>query len=216
MEGFVTLLNKMGNDLSVVNAARVSFNKESKELVEGDKKLIKYLATHKHWTPFAHCFLSFRIEAPIFVARQLAKHQVGLTWNEISRRYVDYEPSVWQPSVWPVKAFRKKAENKKQGSCSTMLPNVHLIYAYNDSVRHAVDTYNFLIKDGVCPEQARAVLPLGTNTQWIWSGSLHAFSRVYALRNTEDAQKETQDVVNCIGIECLKTFPVSWSALTNE
>jgi thymidylate synthase (FAD) len=211
MEGFVTLLDKMGNDLSVVNAARVSFNKESLDLKEGDKKLIKYLATHKHWTPFAHCFLSFRIEAPIFVARQLSKHQIGLTWNEISRRYVDYEPSVWS-----VKYFRKKAENKKQGSSSTIIPDVHLIYAYDDAVRHAVDTYNFLIKDGVCPEQARAVLPLGTNTQWIWSGSLHAFSRVYALRHTEDVQKETKDVVECLGIECFKNFPTSWSALTNE
>tara|TARA_R110000824_G_scaffold16999_4_gene69602 strand:- start:31 stop:660 length:630 start_codon:yes stop_codon:yes gene_type:complete len=207
---FVTLLDKMGSDLTVVNAARVSFNKESKELEEGDKKLIKYLATHKHWTPFAHCFLSFRIEAPIFVARQLAKHQVGLTWNEISRRYVDYEPTVWHTNY-----LRQKSDNKKQGSSKSVILDEHLLYAYNDAVRHAVDAYKLLIEAGACPEQARAVLPLGTNTQWIWSGSLHAFNRVCALRRTEDVQKETKDVVKLIGIEGLKNFPISWSALTN-
>jgi thymidylate synthase (FAD) len=217
----VKLINHMGSDLTVVNAARVSFDKESEweaipfgGVLEGnlsvkDEKLIGYLAKHNHWTPFGHCFAQFRIEAPVFVARQLIKHQVGLVWNEISRRYVDYDPDFWTPLVW-----RGKADNKKQGSSEEPVDNqesMHHVYA--DAVRHARDAYNFLLKSGVCPEQARSVLPQSMNTSWYWSGSLAAFARVCRLRMSPDAQKETRDIVTDIHNEMEKLFNVSWRAL---
>jgi len=211
----------MGSDLTVVNAARVSFDKESEweaipfgGVLEGnlsvkDEKLIGYLAKHNHWTPFGHCFAQFRIEAPVFVARQLVKHQVGLVWNEISRRYVDYDPDFWTPLIW-----RGKPDNKKQGSSEEPVDNqesMHHVYA--DAVRHARDAYNFLLKSGVCPEQARAVLPQSMNTEWYWSGSLAAFARVCKLRMSPDAQKETRDIATEIHNEMEKLFNVSWRAL---
>ena len=211
----------MGSDLTVVNAARVSFDKESEweaipfgGVLEGnlsvkDEKLIGYLAKHNHWTPFGHCFAQFRIEAPVFVARQLVKHQVGLVWNEISRRYVDYDPDFWTPLIW-----RGKPDNKKQGSSEEPVDNqesMHHVYA--DAVRHARDAYNFLLKSGVCPEQARAVLPQSMNTEWYWSGSLAAFARVCKLRMSPDAQKETRDIVTDIHNEMKNLFDVSWRAL---
>ena len=204
----------MGSDLSVVNAARVSFGKKHTEMTKGDVGLINFLGKHGHWTPFGHCTLSFHIEAPIFVARQLVKHQVGLVWNEVSRRYVDYEPEFWYPDHW-----RARAEDKKQGSSDEYVDWLDRIERTGGRVRKtcefAMHTYKTLLDAGVCPEQARMVLPQNTYTEWYWSGSLYAFARVCNLRCQPDAQKETRDV--CWEMDELTKglFPVSWGALRN-
>jgi thymidylate synthase (FAD) len=220
----VELIDHMGSDLSVVNAARVSFNKQSdwdsddksrsktKTLRNKDERLIEYLAQHNHWSPFSHATMSVRIVAPIFVARQLAKHQVGLAWNEISRRYVTYDPDIWLPETW-----RKQDENLKQGSMDEEITSPTLaVHTYQDAARHAVDAYNNLIKLGVCAEQARAVLTQGVFTEWYWTGSLYAFSRVYNLRMEETAQRETGEVAKGIGFHANRLFPISWNTLTGE
>lgn len=212
----VELVDHMGSDLSVVNAARVSFAKESDwdysrdsigELSEKDSKLINYLARHNHWTPFAHAFLSFRIKAPIFVARQLVKHQVGLAWNEVSRRYVDDEPEFWFPTEW-----RGRPVNAKQGSSGV----VELSSDYNhpgEIAVNALHTYKMMIEHGVAPEQARMVLPQNTHTEWIWSGSLAAFCRVCKLRLDPHAQQETRELVEGIKSHLEALFPVSYKAM---
>lgn len=205
------LIDKMGSDLSVVNAARVSFAKEHKELQDNDPKLINYLAAHKHWTPFAHCFLSFRIKAPIFVARQLVKHQVGLAWNEVSRRYVDDEPEFWFPEVW-----RGKPVNAKQGSSGIndmVTPGGDLVeWAYSQT-QEQLNLYNEMIGNDVAPEQARMVLPQNTMTEWVWSGSLAAFARVCKLRLDPHAQQETQEIARQIYDAVPAEFQYSWKAL---
>ena len=145
----VNLIDVMGTDLSVVNAARVSFAKDSKELSEKDEKLIKYLAKHNHWSPFGHASLQFRIKAPIFVARQLVKHQVGLVWNEVSRRYVDDEPEFYIPQEW-----RLKADNKKQGSSDETIE-----YSLGSTLEFIKTTYNNMLKANIAPEMARMILP---------------------------------------------------------
>lgn len=205
------LIDKMGSDLSVVNAARVSFAKEHKELQDNDPKLINYLAVHKHWTPFAHCFLSFRIKAPIFVARQLVKHQVGLAWNEVSRRYVDDEPEFWFPEVW-----RSKPVNAKQGSSGIndmVTPGGDLVeWAYSQT-QEQLNLYNEMIGNDVAPEQARMILPQNTMTEWVWSGSLAAFARVCKLRLDPHAQQETQEIARQIYDAVPSEFQHSWKAL---
>ena len=220
----VTLIDSMGTDLSVVNAARVSFNKKSQwghhvpgqgifELKKGDVKLIQYLAKHGHWTPFGHCTLSYHIKAPIFVARQLVKHQIGLVWNEVSRRYVDTVPEIYHPDTW-----RGNPENKKQGSD----PDVNIEWldretrtgrAVREAADLAVETYKRLLESGVCAEQARMVLPQNTYTEWYWTGSLYAFSRVCNLRCKGDTQEETRNVAWEIHDLAKEKFPVSWPAL---
>lgn len=216
----VELVDVMGTDLSVVNAARVSFAKESDwdysrdsigELSEKDCKLINYLAKHNHWTPFAHAFLSFRIKAPIFVARQLVKHQVGLAWNEVSRRYVDDEPEFWFPNEW-----RGKPENAKQGSSGVVddaQPNMLISARVGTQVQEMCFVYNDLLDAGVAPEQARMVLPQNTMTEWIWSGSLAAFCRVCKLRLDTHAQEETRELVEGIKSHLEALFPVSYKAM---
>ena len=210
----VQLIDTMGDDLTVVNAARVSFDKRHKEFTKGDEKLIAYLAKHGHWTPFGHASLSFHIMAPIFVARQLVKHQVGLVWNEVSRRYVDYEPEYWVPEEW-----RGRPTDKKQGSSEETVEwldrKVRTGAAVSKACDHAVETYNRMIEAGVAPEQARMVLPQNTYTEWYWTGSLYAFARVCNLRCQPDAQEESRDV--CWEIDGLSSdlFPVSWEALRN-
>ena len=149
----VELIDSMGSDLTVVNAARVSFGKKKTKLDKKDERLIKYLATHSHWTPFAHVSLQFHIQAPIFVARQLIKHQVGLVWNEISRRYVDTPPTFYTPEKW-----RGRAKDKKQGASEEEVSNLGT-QTYETACHRAVEHYNQLIDSGVCPEQARMVLP---------------------------------------------------------
>ena len=202
----VHLVDSMGTDLSVVNAARVSFAKESDEFSEKDAKLINYLAKHNHWSPFGHASLQFRIKAPIFVARQLVKHQVGLVWNEVSRRYVDDAPEFYIPSEW-----RLKADDKKQGSS-----NETVDYNIESTIQYVTETYNNLLKANVAPEMARMVLPQNLYTEWYWSGSLMAFARVCNLRCKPDTQKETQVIAQMIDYEAKQKFPVSWKALRVE
>jgi thymidylate synthase (FAD) len=208
----VELVDKMGSDLSVVNAARVSFGKVHEYLTKGDEKLIQYLATHEHWSPFAHATLSYRIAAPVFVARQLVKHTVGLSWNEISRRYVDDEPEFFFPDHW-----RGKADDKKQGSSNIQIDWVNREQRtealVNDVCDFALDAYKKMLDAGIAPEQARMVLPQNTITEWLWTGSLYAFARVCNLRCKEDAQEETRDVAWGIDILARDNFPVSWKAL---
>lgn len=206
----VKLLDSMGSDLTVVNAARVSFNKQHMEIEQGDYGLIKYLAKYNHWSPFAHCFLQFRIKAPIFVARQLGKHQVGLCWNEISRRYVNYSPELWTAET----GWRKAADDKKQGSGAVSPFNQAAKSIQNRVHTKCLDSYKELLDLGICEEQARAVLPQSMMTEWYWSGSLFAFSRVASLRLSEDSQQETTEIVRQISKECANIFPHSWKALT--
>ena len=224
--GFVQYVDHLGNDLTVVNAARVSFHKESdwdgeqhwsgtikdKKLNEKDQKLIGYLAKHKHWTPFAHPQITLRIKAPIFIRTQLFKHKVGFTENEVSRRYVSDPPSVYFPR------WRGKPTNgAKQGSEDFMpldedynTVNRH----YEFTVREALLTYDELLKRGVAPEQARSVLPQGTYTEWWWTGSLSAFARVYTQRSDPHAQWECQEYAKAISTIIQPLFPHSWKALT--
>ena len=197
----------MGSDLSVVNAARVSFAKVHTEFDEkSDTKLINYLAKHNHWSPFGHASMQFHIKAPVFVARQLVKHQVGLTWNEVSRRYVDTEVEFYEPTEW-----RLAAENKKQGSSEETVE-------YNISAAHkfAKQCYENMLNLGIAPEMARMVLPQSMMTEWYWSGTLYAFARVCNLRCKPDAQKETQNVGWDIDKYARELFPASWRALRDE
>jgi thymidylate synthase (FAD) len=209
----VTLIDHMGTDLSVVNAARVSFGKEKDTLDLADEKLIGYLARHAHWSPFAHTAVSFRITAPIFVARQLAKHQIGAAWNEESRRYVDDEPTFYLPTVW-----RERADNVKQGSGEALhlADNMVADMSYQAVIGTALKMYKSLLKRGVAPEMARMVLPQSTMTSWIWTGSLLFFARVCKLRLEAHAQVETREVAWLIADWCSTLFPVSWAALMRE
>ncbi len=231
----VELIDLCGSDLSVVNAARVSFAKESdwekvrsgtgKEgdpfrieevLSEKDRRLITYLAEHDHTSPFNHCFASFRVKAPIFVARQLVKHKF-LPWNEVSRRYVDDEPEFYFPEVW-----RKRAENVKQGS-SDEAANIILNEAGWYEFHHpqcgaeaCLALYRDMLESGVCPEQARMVLPQNTMTEWVWSGTLGAWADMCRLRLDPHAQLETRWVAEKIAQKMAQGFPASWAALLNK
>jgi thymidylate synthase (FAD) len=211
----------MGSDLRVVNAARVSFDKVStweksdynlndqslvNVLLDKDAKLIRYLAKHKHWTPFGHCQATFRIKAPIFVARQLEKHQVGMVWNEVSRRYVDSDPEFYRPNFW-----RARADNAKQGSSDWEVTFFDCPATTSES--EAILAYKTLLDADVCPEQARMVLPQSMYTEWYWTGSLAAWARVCHLRLDRHTQKETQDVAKMLDKEMEKLYPISWEAL---
>lgn len=207
-----TLIDVMGDDNRVVDAARVSFRKQAEKYPEEqNQRLLKYLATHNHWTPFAHVQATFHIKAPIFVARQLGKHQIGLVWNEVSRRYVDDTPEFYVPSE-----FRKRAANVKQGSSDEVFEQSCWVYpeaeyqAYN-----SVSVYEEFLKAGMCPEQARMFLPQNMMTEWYWTGSLVAFARVCQLRLDKHTQKECRDVAAQIKKELDNHEPltVSWSSL---
>ncbi len=213
-----TYIDHMGSDLSVVNAARVSFGKKSEmvcsdhqigtyELKEGDKRLIKYLAKHKHISPFGHAFASFHVKAPIFVARQLVKHSY-LRWNEVSRRYVDDEPEFYVPDVW-----RGRSADKKQGSEGEVKLGTLDAAIVTSSPYDALAAYKALLKSGVAPEQARMALPQSTMTEWYWSGSLDAFARMCQLRCASDTQYESRVVADQINEKMSELFPVSWEAL---
>ena len=210
-----TYIDHMGNDLTVANAARVSFGKTSEmeddpwgppKLKAKDDKLIRYLAKHKHISPFGHCFASFHIKAPIFVARQLVKHKF-LRWNEISRRYVDDEPEFYEPVVW-----RGRSTDKKQGSEGIVNITLDQEVQWN----RQLSTYKSLLSEGVAPEQARMVLPQSTMTEWYWSGSLDAFADMCNLRCKSDTQAETREVARQIDHKMIELFPVSWDALTED
>ena len=207
----VSFVDKMGSDLSVVNAARVSFAKVKKDLDAKDEKLIKYLALWGHWSPFAHATMSFRIKAPIFVARQLVKHQVGLSWNEVSRRYVSDEPELYKIDKW-----RGKPVNSKQGSAGEVELSDLAKVSYDKIMEGCKILYDQLLGEGVAPEQARAVLPQSMMTEWIWSGTLYAFARVCDLRCKPDVQKETRDVCEQISKKCKQEFPISWKYLIDK
>lgn len=277
----VTYIDHMGTDLSVVNAARVSFGKKSewekinrtdsfvdycvkefgslpkpiKKLPDRDAKLIHFLARGctsgdwenilaqagedgydwfegdcedskenlenilrevknmpTHWTPFGHTAITLHIKAPIFVARQLGKHQVGFVWNEVSRRYVDDIPECYEPTYW-----RPSAESVKQGSVDTPIgSNPAQISDYGKHIRSSVELYCDMINDGVCAEQARMVLPQSMYTEWYWTGNLYGFANVFIQRTDSHAQKEVQDVAHQIGDIIKPLFPVSWAALTGE
>jgi thymidylate synthase (FAD) len=239
----VTLIDNLGSDLTVVNAARVSFDKESEwdlitdpeckfpdteELIDpesrtfyfydkkkvlkaGDEKLIQFLAKHNHWSPFAHPQIQLRIKAPIFVARQLAKHQVGLVWNEISRRYVDNPPEFFFPDKW-----RKKSPDKKQGSYEDEFVEFAEELQVESLVKTIAQTYEAMINMGVCAEQARMILPQNMYTEWYWTGSLFAFARVCGLRLKKDTQYETRLIAEQISNIIEPLFPVSWKALTTK
>ena len=207
----VTLIDKMGTDLTVVNAARVSYAKTKEQFEDKDEKLIAFLAKHNHWSPFGHASLQFRIKAPVFVARQLVKHQVGLIWNEVSRRYVDYPPELYNPDAW-----RGRPINSKQGSAGEVKLDPTLDHVYKTAMEQCLILYNSFIDKGIAPEQARMVLPQSMMTEWYWSGTLYAFARVCNLRCAKDTQKETQDVANAIATHCSKEFPISWKYLIDK
>lgn len=205
----IELIDKMGSDDLVVNAARVSYNKTAGNYTsEQNNSLIRYLAKNNHWSPFAHPQLSFRIKAPIFVARQLVKHQVGLTWNEVSARYVDLEKEFYYP-LW-----RTEGGKHKTGG---ILKNQDI---YENELNLVIDVcmeaYEFLLSKGVAKEQARIVLPLCSYTSWIWTGSLAAWARVYNLRTTDSVQKETKLLVQQLDEIISPLFPVSWRVLVDK
>ena len=202
----VTLIDYMGTDLTVVNSARVSFGKKKDKFEPKDKKLITYLAKHGHWTPFGHVSLQFHIIAPVFVARQLVKHQVGLVWNEVSRRYVDSKPEIYTPKSW-----RRYAEDKKQGSSAEIAWKRWT--EYESLVKTCVGAYERMMANGICPEQARMILPQSMMTEWYWSGTLMAFARVCNLRCKPDAQLETRMITDQIDELSSTIAPVSWKEL---
>jgi len=239
----VDYVEHSGDDISVVNAARVSFDKKSDALGysgigdgpmipvvnDVDKKLIKYLADHEHYSPFNHTFVTFRCSAPLFVMGQLKKHEY-MPWNEISRRYINSEPEFYRPDTW-----RERSEDKKQGSSSTTIETLHWmeldhelsteehplwdnweepISEYTDYVYGEVSRlYTLMIDNGVCPEQARMVLPQSMMSSWIWSGTVKAIAKMCKLRCKPDTQYESRVIADKISEHMHTLFPVSWSAL---
>jgi thymidylate synthase (FAD) len=209
---FVEILHVMGDDLMVVNAARVSFAKESSEFKEQDSKLITYLAKHNHISPFFHPQVQFRIKMPIFVAREWYRHQIGFARNEVSRRYVDNAPECWIPDINDI---RERDPKLKQGSKETASPYAEQLHVQiSQFTDHSMKIYNNLIENNVAPEIARTILPQSMYTEFIETGSLAAYARLYKLRTSPDAQREIQKYAQMIGIELSKKFPVSWAALT--
>ena len=234
-KGHVELMDHMGSDLTVCNAARVSFNKESewgldfdaierlkscpynkddvRLLKEKDEKLIRYLAKHNHWTPFAHPQITLRVKAPVSIRTQFFKHKQGFVENEISRRYVSYEPEFYNP-VWR----SKPTDGAKQGSEDFVKDEVEAnVYsmAFDHVCVEALNNYNHLIEQGIAPEQARFILPQGMYTEWYWTGSLAAYARFYKQRKDDHAQWEIREYANAVGKIIEPYFPVSWKHLTN-
>ena len=209
----VEVVDYMGSDLSTVNSARVSFNKESLELSESDTKLINYLATHRHLTPFRHNQIQLRCSAPIFLVRQLGKHQAGLSWNEVSRRYVDSTPTFFTPPEW-----RMRPEGSiKQGSTGSLYGKEKKIADahYKAHLKHSLDLYREMLEDGIAPELARIVLPQSMITEWFWSGNLLAFAHVYKERSADSAQEEAQEFAAKLDAVIKPLFPESWACLTH-
>ena len=205
----VELIDSAGGDLSVVNSARVSFAKEVEAMDTGDVKLIRYLAKHRHDTPFRHNFIQLRCKVPLFLARQLMKHQAGLTWNEESRRYIDSEPEFYEPEVW-----RKRPEKSiKQGSGEAHPRSLNWNSDYGCVLDEAYNTYQAMLDDGIAPEMARMVLPQSMMVNFIWSGNLLAFYHVYNLRSGEGAQAEAVEFAKLLKQAIEPEFPISWEAL---
>lgn len=229
------LINLMGSDLTVVNAARVSFDKESQwevsdcdcanpgadcdlrclteepRLRQEDAKLISYLAKHDHWTPFAHTSIQLRMQAPVPIRTQCFKHKQGLVENEESRRYISSRPALFVPDE-----FRSAPTNgAKQGSSWKHPRSGFYRTLYEAKCEEMIELYESMIEDGVCPEQARFVLPQGVEVNWIWTGNLYAFANFYNKRTDHHAQREVQDLAKLVGDLISPLFPVSWKALTN-
>lgn len=217
----VELIETAGGDLSIVNSARVSFDKESElvvavgekpKLSERDAKLIKYLAEHQHMTPFRHNFIQLRCSVPMFLARQLMKHQAGLTWNEVSRRYVDDVPEFYWPTAW-----RERPENGiKQGSGKPLMDTSFWDKVYEEHIRACKSMYVSMLNDGIAPEMVRMVLPQSMMVDFIWSGNLLAFSHVYNLRSGEGAQVEVREFAEMLDKVIKPEFPVGWEALKEQ
>jgi thymidylate synthase (FAD) len=203
-----TLICSMGSDLDVANCARVSFAKESKSFTGRDARLIAYLAEHNHWAPFGHPQASFHVKAPVFVRTQCFKHKVGFVESEVSRRYVDGPPEIYDPGNW-----RVRATDKKQGSGRGIVCSPAVFLAYEEAIARALDAYAVMIELGVAPEQARMVLPQSMMTEWRWTGSLAAWARFCHLRLAPDAQDETRQVALQVASKMAELFPISWAAL---
>jgi thymidylate synthase (FAD) len=206
--GFVECIEKFGDDLTVVNAARVSFDKVSTSLTEGDKKLINYLAKHDHTSPFFHPQVRFRIKMPIFVAREWYRHTIGFARNEVSRRYVDSPPQCWVPAPEDI---RERDPNAKQGSKANAVDDTWALM--DEQVTSALKTYDKLLKKGVAPEVARVILPQSMYTEFIETGSIAAYARLCHLRLGADAQKEIRMYASLVDACLMEAFPVSWKAL---
>lgn len=217
----VDYINHMGDDITVVNSARVSFDKQS-SFVDGqilltDAKLIKYLAKHNHFTPFTHPQITLLETVPIFVARQRFKHMVGFTYNEVSRRYVDASPEFYSPDVWrsrPDKSIKQGSGDAPVGLITDGGIQDTPANHYKEFINSAVSLYENMIGDGIAPEQARMVLPQSMLTSYYVTGSLAAFARLYNQRIDPHAQKEIQDLAKQIGDIIEPLFPESWAALT--
>lgn len=206
----IDLIDSMGSDLTVANSARVSFAKYKEDFEDKDERLIKYLAEHQHWTPFSQVQYQVRIKAPIFVARQWFKHMIGITRNEVSRRYVSDAPEFYKPEKWR----QKPTDGAKQGSSGTaksqFFPDLYL----KDIVELAAENYRKMIMQGVCPEQARMILPQCMMTEWIETGSLAAAARIYKQRIDPHAQLEIQELAKMFGESIQPIAPKSWEYLT--
>lgn len=213
------LIDYMGSDDRVVDAARVSFSKKAENYSpEKNERLISYLAKHDHWTPSSHCVITLRETVPIFVARERFRHVVGFTYNEESRRYIDSEPEFYVPDAW-----RKRAEDKKQGSGDEIIEKLYhkdvywgkISDEYQEHVEISQELYRFMIENGVAPEQARMVLPQSMMTSYYCTGSLAAFARAYKLRSYPDAQAEIRDLAEQWDAIIRPLFPYSWAALVD-
>jgi thymidylate synthase (FAD) len=210
-KGFVEVLDIFGSDLTVVNAARVSFAKESHEFTEQDGKLIRYLAKHHHVTPFFHPQIHMRIKMPIFVAREWYRHQIGFARNEVSRRYVDSPPECYVPKPDDIRA---RDSNKKQGSKDTPVDEADRAHQHMEEItKEAMDVYTTLLQSGVAPEIARMVLPQSMYTEFVETGSLAAYARLCGLRLDPTAQKEIREYATAVDTLLREKFPVSWAAL---
>lgn len=233
----VEVIDVMGNDNRIADAARVSFSKNADNYTEEqNERLIRYLANHNHWTPFSHCIITLREKVPIFVARERFRHTIGFTYNEESRRYIDTPPEFYSPDVW-----RKRAENKKQGSSEEEIKTIDVVSRYvpdgkdqNGPIFKAItepkpiskeyehflnlafELYDSMLKGGTAPEQARMVLPQSMYTTYYVTGSLAAFARAYNLRSDPHAQKEIQDLAKMWDEAIKPYFPVAWPVLTEK
>ena len=215
-----------GNDLAVVNAAKVSFDRSDAEWISDElaallqaagedvrshPRLIRYLAKHDHWTPFAHNSISLRMAAPVPIRTQCFKHKQGFVENEESRRYIDSRPELFIPDE-----FRNAPTNgAKQGSAGKHHASGAWRTVYRDRCESMIDLYTSMIDDGVCPEQARFVLPQGCIVNWIWTGNLYSYANFYNKRTDAHAQKEIQDLAKIVGDIVGPLFPVSWKELTS-
>ena len=210
-KGTIEVLETFGSDLTVVNAARVSFAKEVSEMGEKDDKLIAFLAKHNHISPFFHPQIRLRIKMPIFLAREWFRHTIGFARNEVSRRYVDSLPEVWFPLA---DNLRERDPKLKQGSKETPIADAEdVLHVIEEHGRVTLELYETLLQKGVAPEIARSILPQGMYTEFIETGSLAAYARLCQLRLDPGAQREIQEYARAIETLLLPHFPVSWGAL---